>query len=223
MEQWLKDFSTALQIMEGHGLTEGFGHLSVRLRDGRIAITPAKGPGMSAANSLHILFSDTGERLDDGTLPAPLESPMHLAVYAARPDVNSICRTHSRYIVSYGVTGDELILSHGFGLMLGDKIPFCEFGDLISNEEKGNRVVQSLGANTALLLKGNGGFSVGDSISQAVVKAIYLEEAARISMDLKAASMNLAEWSESELESRRSWHQAEAARAWEYYSWKYRA
>ena len=37
MNDWQKDFCAGLRVMDGHGLTEGFGHLSVRLADGSIA------------------------------------------------------------------------------------------------------------------------------------------------------------------------------------------
>jgi ribulose-5-phosphate 4-epimerase/fuculose-1-phosphate aldolase len=216
---WKTDFSAGLRIMEGHGLTEGFGHLSTRLEDGTVVITPARGPGMAAQEALHVRFSPDGEKLDD-ELPAPLETPMHLAIYQSRPDVMSICRTHSIHAVSYGVLGKSLQMSHGFSLMMGASVPFHAEGDLISNLEMGQGVAQTLGSGSALLLKGNGALTVGDSIGQAVVRSIYLEEAARIAIQI-GCDQKPIEWTESEITDRSRWHAAEAARAWDYYRWKY--
>lgn len=205
--------------MDGHGLTEGFGHLSSRLPDGSIAISPAMGPGMAADEGLYVSFSIKGERLDTSELPAPLETSMHLAIYAMREDVSAICRTHSPFMVSYGVRSKELHAFHGFGSMLGESVPFLDFTDLISDSEKAEKVVMSLGSNRGLLLRGNGGLVVGESIKQAVIRAIYLEEAARIAVHRFETVPQT--WSSEEVRSRHVWHAAEVNRAWDYYRWKY--
>lgn len=219
MNNWKDDFSDGLRIMDGHGLTEGFGHLSMRLKDGTIAITPAMGPGMAAEEGLHVIFTLDGERLDSTGLPAPLESPMHLAIYGSRKEVGSICRTHSPFAVSFGVRGTELRTRHGFGLMLGRSVPFCEFCDLVSDGGKAHLVAQAIGSCRGLFLKGNGSLVVGESIAQAVVRAIYLEEAARIAV--QSGKFNILEWSAEEVATRSDWHAAEEARSWDYYRWRY--
>src|SRR4051812_31402037 len=85
---------TACRIMDGHGLTEGFGDVSARLGDW-IMMTPARPPGKVNAENL-LTFTLEGDRVN-GIGPASLETPLHLAIFRARPDVMAICRTYSRY------------------------------------------------------------------------------------------------------------------------------
>ena len=43
---------TVCRVLDGLGLVEGFGHVSVRQPDGNILITPARAPGLARADEL---------------------------------------------------------------------------------------------------------------------------------------------------------------------------
>lgn len=214
---------TACRIMDGMGLTEGFGHMSARLPDGEhILITPAVAPGMAQADHL-LTFHQSGARIDtDSTQPmrAALETPMHLAIYRARPDVGAICRTHSRYAVILGAANHPLRTSHGFGGMLGSAIPVHPESDLIVDAAMGDALAATLGTGAALLLRGNGALAVGQDVEQAVIHAIYLEEAALVGV-LAANAGGAVPFSKDELQRRARWYTNETARAWAYYSYKF--
>ena len=177
-------FSAALRIMDGMGLTEAFGHLSERVagQPDTIRITPAMGPGLADAK-MCVCFNLAGNRLPgNDDLPAPLETPMHLAIYRARPDVEAICRTHSPYAVDAGAVFSFVPCLHGFSLMMGRRIPVHADIDLIHSNKQANALASTLGDYGACLIRGNGALAVGDDIRQSVVRAIYLEEACRIAV-----------------------------------------
>lgn len=207
--------------MEGHGLTEAFGHFSTRLDNpSDILITPAKGPGTATADEL-LTFSIEGKRLDEkADIAAALETPMHLAIYRAYPEVNAICRTHSPHAVSYGVLKKPLHSSHGFGLMLGRTVPVHPESDLIHTEEMGDALARSLKNSKGILLHGNGALAVGVSIEEAVVHAIYLEETARIALHALQAGIEVG-WNPSAAKVRERWHSNELKRTWTYFAKKY--
>jgi ribulose-5-phosphate 4-epimerase/fuculose-1-phosphate aldolase len=213
---------TAGRIMDGMKLTEGFGHMSARLpNDQSVLITGALAPGLATTSSL-IEFSTGGECLQpaaSGLRPA-LETPMHLAIYRARPDVRAICRTHSPYAVACGVSGRAVRASHGFGGMLGPRVEVYPEVDLIVDAAQGNALAAALGANAALLLRGNGALAVGATIEEAVVRAIFLEESAR--HEILCHSLGGPAVLEPEvLTLRARWYGNESARAWHYYASKY--
>lgn len=213
----LADFVTGLRIMDGMGLTEGFGHLSLRSEDG-IWMTPAMGPGMATAEDL-VLVDPEGKKVGGADRPLALETPMHLGIYRARPDVTAICRTHSAFAVSAGAVGTAIPASHGFSLMLGQTIPCHREIDLIHSAPMGDAVAASLGNAQALLIRGNGALAVGPTLRHAVVHAIYLEEAARIAIQI--GQQQTPAITDAEYAARKRWHTKEAARAWDYYAWRY--
>lgn len=211
--------------MEGMGLTEAFGHLSERdpSDPSRFRITPAFGPGTASADKC-ISFDLNGNRLPGNEdLPAPLETPMHAAIYRARADVNAICRTHPPFAVSWGASGRELPCLHGFSLMLGRRVPTHPDIDLIHCREQADELAETLGRSEACLIRGNGALAVGTDVPHALVHSVYLEEAARIAVHLGCIEVERCALliRDSEFVSRKKWHKNESARAWLYYCDKF--
>jgi len=212
----LEDFVSGLAIMDGRGLTEGFGHLSARVPGG-VLITPALAPGLATPADL-LLLGPGGEvqREAAGRRPA-LETPLHLAIYESRPDCGAICRTHSPWAVAWGLRAEAFLPAHGFGLMLGESVPYCSYGDLVTTREAGAAVATVLGGAHGLFLKGNGLLVLGATVPEAVIKALYLEEAC--AAVLRSGGVGKAAvFGAAERLARSGWHAAELARAWSYYS-----
>lgn len=210
------------RIMDGMGLTEGFGHVSMRLeKPGHILITGAIAPGLASEQDL-IEFSLEGTCLRPASsgVRAALETPMHLAIYRARPDVMAICRTHSPYGVVCGSASREVGPSHGFGGMLGAGVPVHPETDLIVNAEMGDAVARSLGMGAAVLLRGNGMLAVGPTLELAVVHAIFLEESARNEV-LGVNLGGVKPFDGEALKARAAWYGNEGVRAWNYYAAKF--
>ncbi|MEK6600524.1 MAG: class II aldolase/adducin family protein, partial [Candidatus Binatota bacterium] len=69
---------------------------------------------------------------------------------------------------------------HNHGSFFSGGVPLFPNTGLISTPELGREVVATLGKRAAILLRGNGQVTVGRSIPEAVMMAIYLEEAAEM-------------------------------------------
>jgi HCOMODA/2-hydroxy-3-carboxy-muconic semialdehyde decarboxylase len=215
-------YQTSIQvcrILEGKGLVEGFGHVSARLPEGDILITPARGLRLVEKRDL-LVFNLAGTILSGNVSAAPLERWMHLAIYRVRPEVGAICRTHSPMAVVLGAASQPIRTSHGFGGMLGPQVPVHSEIDLITMDRMAQGVVASLGNNAAALLRANGALVTGRNLEEACVRAIYLEEAAMIQV-LAVGLGGAIPFSAKELQSRSRWYEAETRRAWEYYAAKY--
>lgn len=210
------DFMTGLSIMDGMGLTEGFGHLSARVPSG-FAITPALAPGLAQPSDLLVLGPDGHLlRAVDGRTPA-LETPLHTAIYRSREDIGALCRTHSPWAVAWGLRAEPHRPAHGFGLMLGEQVPYHGDGNLVATAAAGAEAATALGAARALFLKGNGLIVSGRTVREAVIRALYLEESCRIALCCGGVAQ-AARFTQAEREARSVWHDAELARAWGYYA-----
>ena len=214
-----QDVISVCRVLDGLGLVEGFGHVSVRLPDGDILITPARAPGIAKAEEL-LTFSPEGGLVAGPEDTGPLERWMHFAIYRARPDVQAIARTHSRMAAVLGVANIPVRTAHGFGGMLGAVVPVHPENDLITNDAMGQAVAVSLDNNAGVLLRGNGALVTGSTLPQACVRAIFLEEAAWI--QVTAAGVGSATpFTTDELDARSRWHDVEIGRAWDYYRSKF--
>lgn len=207
------------RVLDGMGLIEGFGHVSVRLTGDNVLITPALSLALVGPDDL-LVFTLGGEVVAGHEENAPLERWMHLAIYEARPDVHAICRTHPRMAAVLGAAEVPIRPAHGFGGMLGDVVPVHRVNDLITSISMGNAVAETLGQHTGVLLRGNGALATGATLKQACVRAIFLEEAAWVQV-VGAAVGEAIPFTADELTARARWYGVETERAWDYYTHKY--
>jgi ribulose-5-phosphate 4-epimerase/fuculose-1-phosphate aldolase len=212
----LADFISGLAIMEDRGLTEGFGHLSARV-DAGFLITPALAPGLATRADLMVVDAEGRVVHQARGRSLALETPLHLGIYRARPDLGALCRTHSPWAVAWGLRAEPFEPAHGFGLMLGQSVPYHGDGDLITTAGAADLAAASMGRSRGLFLKGNGLIVGGATIREAVIRALFLEEACRAAL-CSGSVGEAARFSAQEREARSKWHGAELSRAWDYYA-----
>jgi ribulose-5-phosphate 4-epimerase/fuculose-1-phosphate aldolase len=94
--------------------------------------------------------------------------------------VNAVTRIHARVANYFSVTDRKLEPVHNHGSFFTGGVPVFATPDLITTARLGDEVAQGIADKPAILLRGNGQVTVGRTIAEAVMMAIYLEEAAEI-------------------------------------------
>jgi L-ribulose-5-phosphate 4-epimerase len=179
LSQLRKDLISACRILSHKHLVEGFGHVSARIPDSDLFLmTPRIGLALVAEEDLLTVNFDA--KVVQGDHPAPAETWLHAAVMKAKPGINAITRIHARFANMFSVTDRKLEPVHNHGSFFTGGVPVFHKPDLITTQKLGEEVAHALGAGPALLLRGNGQVTVGKTIPEAVMMAIYLEEAAEI-------------------------------------------
>jgi L-ribulose-5-phosphate 4-epimerase len=179
IDQLKKDVVSACRILSHQKLVQGFGHVSARIPDSdRFIITPRVSLSLARESQL-LTMNLSGEVVEGGDTP-PFEAWLHTAIMKAKPRVNAITRIHARAANMFSVTDRKLEPVHNHGSFFAGGVPVFNTPDLIASERLGIEVAATLGDNPAILLRGNGQVSVGRTIPEAVMMAIYLEEAAEI-------------------------------------------
>jgi len=125
-----------------------------------------------------LLILNLAGEVVEGQHPAPFEAWLHTAIMKTKPRVSAITRIHARVANMFSVTDRKLEPVHNHGSFFAGGVPVFKTPDLISNARLGGEVAAALGDKPAILLRGNGQVTVGRTIPEAVMMAIYLEEAA---------------------------------------------
>jgi ribulose-5-phosphate 4-epimerase/fuculose-1-phosphate aldolase len=204
------DVVRTAKMMAAAGLAEAFGHVSARWRDGFIitSVDPFVSQDLD-----DLLYVDDPTQPPSGGGRAPLETPMHAAIYLARPDVESICRGHPPSVVTWGVRPDDLPLLHGLGAMAGQRVAVHTDVDLISTSEQASAVASTLGDESSVILRSNGCLSVGADGLEALTRLYFLEERARVALDPRNQTVRI-DWGKRlrhtppELDRAKTWVQA---------------
>lgn len=157
------------------GLVTAYGHVSVRRGD-RLLITPAADLALVGEADLIELPLDS----DTLTPAAPAEAWVHLAIYRARTDVQAIARAQPPSTFAAAATAAALLPLHGQAAWLGERIPVHDSAGLLRSRELAERAAADLPTGEALLLRGNGGLTLGATPGVAVARMWLLATACEV-------------------------------------------
>lgn len=164
----------ACRILDREGVTDGYGHVSARIPGTSAFLTLANvSPGLATVDRLVLMDCD-GTVLG-GAEPPPNEWPIHGRVLAARPDVQSVCHTHSRWSTVFSVMPVPLRPLHHYGKFLpAGGPPVYQGAGLVRTIERGDALAACLGDGPAVLMRAHGDAVVGETIAQAVLRTVRL-------------------------------------------------
>jgi HCOMODA/2-hydroxy-3-carboxy-muconic semialdehyde decarboxylase len=176
------DLTRAGHALDAAGLVTAFGHVSARLSDEELLITPPRPLGALTGGKFQQL-SICAEKIPDD---APREAWMHTAIAAVRPDVGAICRAQPPAVAATAVLGIPLVPLHGQGSLLGAIVPIFHNSRLIREPSIARELAAALGSAYALVLRGNGAITVGATIAEATARMWILEETAKLTLAVAA-------------------------------------
>ena len=162
------------------GLVSGkSGNISARFKGENgdiIAITPT----LKSLSNLHeediVLVDMTGNILTRG-VPSS-EVNMHIEIYKKRPDVNGIVHTHSPYATGFAHSTKRIRRLEGFGAIKSEYMAEIEY-EKPGSDELAKSASEGLGNEDVLILKKHGVVCVADSLKEAELLAIFVEESAK--------------------------------------------
>jgi L-fuculose-phosphate aldolase len=197
-----------------------WGHVSARDPQGRGAWMKASTFGFDEITAEHVILVGFDGEVLAGDQPRHIEWPIHLEILKARHDVNSVVHTHPPHSIALAASGHPLYpVSHAGTMFVPPDVPrFTRTAELIVTTELGTEVAGTLAHLHAMFLVNHGIVTAGDSIRDAVVRAVLLEKAAHQQM-LTHAFGGPRRWSGDE-EARRKratvWSAGQRAALWDY-------
>ena len=221
IDQLKKDIISACRVLSYQKLVEGFGHVSARIPDSEFFILTPR-IGLALIKETDLLTMNLRGEVVEGNRQPPSETWLHTAIMKAKPKVNAITRIHARVANIFSVTDRKLEPVHNHGSFFAGGVPVFQRPDLIRTEGLGSEVARALAEKPAILLRGNGQVTVGRTMPEAVMMAIYLEEAAQVLYGaLQIGTPILLTLDESKKRQVEALPPVDLERAWNYF--KYRA
>ena len=215
----------ANRILYDQAVVDGFGHASVRhdKSPGHFLLARNMAPGLVRTDDI-MTFDLDGNALDAQGRRVYSERFIHGEIYRARPDVHAVVHSHSPSVIPFAVTRQPLRpVFHmsgflGSGTALFDIRDFAGDTDmLVSSNELGVALAGTLGARSAVLMRGHGSTVVGVSLEQAVYRAIYAEVNARLQLQAMGLG-DVTYLSEQEAAKATVANDTQLARVWELWS-----
>ncbi len=141
-------------------ITPTGGNISARstVDAGRIAITPSQVYKRRLCPEQMLWLDMEGNNVGECKIKASTETPIHLAVYRARPDIQAVIHTHAPYANLYGLTNLPWLPVCAEAVML-QGLPIIEWTS--GTEESGRQVAEAIGKRGYFVLIRNHGLVVG--------------------------------------------------------------
>src|SRR5919198_1381112 len=169
---------------------EPSGHVSARVSGEDKVLIKARGPHESGLRFVTaqdiITVNFDGKKLDGAEgLESPQEVFIHTWLYKTRPDVNCVVHVHPVTVVLFTICNKPLQPLFGAydpsGLRLAvSGLPTYRRSITVSNEELGEEFAAAMGDKSACLMRGHGITTAGESVEEASLTAIKLNDLAEI-------------------------------------------
>jgi L-fuculose-phosphate aldolase len=171
------------RLIQARGLAVGTsGNVGARLADGRLAITPSTMPYDEMTPDDVVIVEADGSPCEGRHRPSS-ELALHVAIFAARPDVGAIVHTHSPFATTWAAARRPVPAAHYVLALLvapgRDTLRVAEYATF-GTEELARNAVVALAADNAVLLANHGAVTVAGTLRSALGRAERVEELAML-------------------------------------------
>jgi len=224
----VEDLVAANRILAGHGVLDGFGHVSARHPDrpDRYLLSRSLAPGLVSADDVMVFDLDSNAVNGDERRPY-LERFIHGGIYRQRPDIMAVVHSHSPSVIPFGASSVALRPIYHMASFLGRQAPVFEIRErfgitdmLVREAAQGVALAEVLNEHAVVLMRGHGFCAVGESLAVAVFRAVYTETNAALQQQAIALGGTVTYLDEGEARLSEKTNRGVVARPWEL--WKAR-
>jgi HCOMODA/2-hydroxy-3-carboxy-muconic semialdehyde decarboxylase len=198
---------------------DGYGHVSVRSAAdaNRYFLAGAGAPALVKASDI-IEYDLDSQPVGRTAATGYTERFIHGEIYEARPTVMAVVHCHCPEVIPFGATSVPMRPMYHMASFVGEGVPVFDTRSvagttdmLIRTPQLGRALAVSLGAASAVLMRGHGAAVAATSLHQVVGKAYYLNLNARLqyqAMQLRRDGVTYLDTEEAKLSSQdyeRSW------------------
>ncbi|MBM7854382.1 L-fuculose-phosphate aldolase [Desulfohalotomaculum tongense] len=168
------------KIADSNLILGTWGNISCRLPDEQLVIITPSGVGYHQIRpNMPVVVNMDGE-VREGDLKPSSEIKVHLAIYAAREDVNAVVHTHSAYASALAVSGISIPpILEDMAALIGGEVPVAEYA-VAGSEQLARSTVRAMGKKNAVLLANHGMVGVGRDLDEAFDVCMMVERCAQI-------------------------------------------
>jgi ribulose-5-phosphate 4-epimerase/fuculose-1-phosphate aldolase len=225
----VEDLVAGSRILAMHEVLDAYGHISARSdkRPDHFIMSRSRAPALVTAADLMELGPDS-EPAGKDQRKGFIERYIHGEIYRTRPDVAAVVHSHSPSVIPFGATRTKLRPIYHMGSFLWSGTPVFEIRKhredndlLVRDRPLGKALAETLGGCTCVLMRGHGMTVVGESIPEAVFRAIYTEMNARLQIQASQLEGPIEFLSEEEGRRSTAANRGTLERPWEL--WKAKA
>lgn len=181
---------------------ETWGNISYRDPESNLVYLTPSGMDYTTIVENDIVVCSLDGTIVDGFRKPTIETPLHLAVYNSRPEINAVVHTHPLYSTVFSCAGQDIpLVIDEAAQTLGAPCKVADYA-LPGTPELAANCIKALGKESnACLLKSHGAVCVGADMDAAFKVSKVLEVTAQILQMIRAMGTNFDPISEENIEA----------------------
>ena len=174
-----QELKIAARILEWE-IGDLWGHVGARLpeQDG-IAVQMFRRPEEEGKDDWLVRFDYSLKKLS-GVGSIPRESTIYTEIFKARPDVNAVVHSHAPMCIALSLAEKPVACVHMQSFRFGEGVPIYPRPIYILDGAEGADLARALDKAGGIMIKGHGIVTVGRTIDEACMSALYMERTAKI-------------------------------------------
>jgi len=173
-----RELNIAAKILEWE-IGDIWGHVGVRLpEDKGIAVQMFR--RVEGKKKDWLVHFDYGLKKLSGIGTIPREAVIYTEIFKARPDVHAAVHCHASMCIALSLADKPIDWVHMQSSRFKGGTPIFPRPIYILDESEGADLAAALGNASALMIKGHGIVTVGETIDEACINALYMERTAKI-------------------------------------------
>jgi ribulose-5-phosphate 4-epimerase/fuculose-1-phosphate aldolase len=188
------DLVAGNRILAHQEVLDGQGHLSVRhpARADHFLLARSVAPASVTADDI-LEYDLNAEAIDAHGRTSYRERFIHSEIYRARPDVMSVVHCHTPSLLPFADSNVPLRAMYHMAAFVALGVPVFDIRKeagmtdlLVGDTRLGRALASTLADKYAVLMRHHGAVVVANSIPNAVARAVYLDQNARIQLQTAA-------------------------------------
>jgi len=190
----LDDLVAGNRILAKQAVLDGQGHISVRhpSRADRFLLARSIAPAQVTVEDI-LEYDLNADPIDAAGRVSYRERFIHSEVYRARPDVMSVVHCHTPSLLPFADSDVPMRAMYHMAAFVALGVPVFDIRKeagitdlLIGDTRLGRALAKTLADKYAVLMRHHGAVVVANSIPNAVARAVYLDQNARIQLQTAA-------------------------------------
>ena len=155
------------------------GTVCARVPESSLIVVTPSGLDYDSLSPEDMIVVDDDMRVVDGRYRPSVATNLWTAIFKARPEVHGIVHSHSPYATAFSVVGTAIpMITETQADWFGQPVRVARYAH-IEDDHFTTAPVEALGDGFGVLLGQHGPITVGESLHDALERAVTLEEAAK--------------------------------------------
>lgn len=190
------DLAACYRLVARLGLDDMiYNHISMRVpgREGEFLLNPYGLLFEEITASSLVRIDLQGRKLEESPYEVNAAAfVIHGAIHEGRHDALCVLHTHSDASVAVSAQPQGLLPLSQFAMRFYQRQAFHAYEGVAIDLDEQERLVRDFGDHTVMLLRNHGLLTVGRTVGEAFMQLYYFERAARIQLQMQAASAALS-------------------------------